>query len=64
MRPTNPGGRHGPAKPGGKTLKDEGAKNRGRRAGVNEKGEAIGSGAGAGSGGNPEDYDTDVQAGQ
>lgn len=39
------------------------AANRGRRADKQGSGPVSGSGAGAGGGGNPEDYDSDPQAG-
>jgi hypothetical protein len=42
---------------------DSGASNRGRRANKQGSGPVTGSGAGAGGGGNPEDYDSDPQAG-
>ena len=40
-----------------------GASNRGHRANKTGSGPVTGSGAGAGGGGNPEDYDSDTQAG-
>jgi hypothetical protein len=45
------------------TGDERGRDNRGRRAGVTEAGEVVGSGAGAGGKGNAEDFDVDPQAG-
>ena len=42
---------------------DDGAQNRGHRAGVTKNGEVVGSGAGAGGGGTSEEFDSDSAAG-